>query len=124
MHISQIRYGIKVPTGTFQNETIEVTIDVENPLEIERAIELARTFVWTNHKQNNPHLYQDQEIKISDIANAVIENKQRPKDSIQGMIFDIQSVTELTVLKSYELLCKNNPKLQDAYQLKLNELSK
>jgi hypothetical protein len=108
----------------FANETIEVTVDVLQGEDANMAIETARKLCFENHRAANPHLFTDQETKVSDIANAVIENKQRPKDQINGMVYDIESVTELTVLKSYELLCRNNPKLQSAYQSKLKELTK
>jgi len=123
MHISKIHYEIKFPTMQFGNEVLFVEYTLQPGESADEAMKAAREFVWTNHKQNNPHLYQDEETKVSDIANAVIDKKQRPKNQIDAMVFDIQSVTELTVLKSYELLCKNNPKLQEAYQNKLKQLN-
>lgn len=48
----------------------------------------------------------------------------RPTDKIEGIIYDINSVTDLTVLKSYSLIAKSNPKIQEAYNNKLNQLSK
>jgi hypothetical protein len=123
MHISKIKFGIKMPIMQFANEVIEVTIDVMQGEDANEAIETARKLCLENHKAANPHLFADQETKISDIANAIEDKKQRPKSQVEGLIFDLQSVTELTVLKSYELLCRNNPKLQKAYQLKLKELT-
>lgn len=123
MRITKISYGATFPTMAFANEKFMVEYELNEGDSASEAMELARKFVNETYIKNNPHIFQDQETKVSDIANAVIENKQRPKDQIDAMVFDIQSVTELTVLKSYELLCKNNPKLQEAYQLKLKQLS-
>ena len=124
MQITKVGCSIKIPTQVFGNETLWVEYELQQGEDANVGLNAARQLCWENHKLANPHLYQDQETTVSDIANAIIDKKQRPKNQIDAMIFDIQSVTELTVLKSYELLCKNNPKLQEAYQLKLNELSK
>ena len=37
---------------------------------------------------------------------------------------DIKSVTELNVLKSYELICKGNPELKSIYDTMYKKLSK
>lgn len=120
MHISQIKFGIKMPVMQFANETIEVTVDIMQGEDANAAIETARKLCFENHRLANPHLFADQETTVSSI---VTNTNQRPKGQVEGIIHDIQSVKELTVLKSYELLCKNNPQLKDAYQSKLKELT-
>ena len=112
-----------MPIMQFANETIEVTVDVMQGEDANLAIETARKLCFENHRAANPHLFSDQETKVSDIVNAIVDKKQRPKDQVEGLIYDIETVTELTVLKSYELLCRNNPKLQETYQSKLKELT-
>ena len=109
-----------MPVMQFANETIEVTVDIMQGEDANMAIETARKLCWENHKKANPQLYQDQETTVSSI---VSNTKQRPKGQVEGIIHDIQSVTELAVLKSYELLCKNNTQLKDAYQSKLKSLT-
>jgi hypothetical protein len=107
----------------FGNEVLFVEYTLNEGDNAEEAMKAAREFVWDNHKRNNQHLYQDQETKVTDIVNAIVDKKQRPKEQIAGMIYDIRLISELTVLKSYELLCKNNPLLKEVYQSKLKELT-
>jgi hypothetical protein len=123
MQITKLGCSIKVPTQVFGNEVLWVEYELEQGEDPNAGLNAARQLCWENHRAANPHLYQDQEVKVTDIANAIVDKKQRPKNQIDAMIFDMQSVTDLTVLKSYELLCKNNPKLQETYQSKLKELN-
>jgi len=44
------------------------------------------------------------------------------KNSIEYLIDDINSNTEIKVLESYKLIAKSRPELQDAYDKKLIEL--
>lgn len=120
MQITKLGCSIKVPTQVFGNEVLWVEYELGPGEDPNEGLNAARQLCWENHKAANPHLYQDQETTVSSI---VTNTKSRPKDQVQGIIFDIQSVTELKVLKSYELLSKRNPELQEAYQLKLKELT-
>lgn len=51
------------------------------------------------------------------------EQYERPQ-GVEGIIHDIQSVTDLKVLDSYKLLAQNRPEINEAYQIKLKKLSK
>jgi hypothetical protein len=105
MNISQIKFGIKMPIMQFANETIEVTVDVLQGEDANMAIETARKLCFENHRAANPHLFTDQEVKVSDLANAIETKKE---------------------IEFYDKLIKNikSNKLQEAYQNKLTELSK
>lgn len=50
--------------------------------------------------------------------------KEQPISTEQRLIADINTCTELKVLKSYELLAKKYPMVKEAYELKLNLLTK
>jgi len=125
MHITKSGCSIKCPTQVFGNESLWVEYELKEGENANDALNAARQLCYENHRAAYPHLYPDQETKVSDIANAVIENKQRPKDSIQGMIFDMRSVTDLTVLKTYEKLAlmSKNKEFMEAYQSKFKELT-
>lgn len=120
MKVTKLGCSIKVPTQVFGNEVLWVEYELDAGEDPNEALNTARKLCWENHKVANPHLYQDQETTVSSI---LANQSQRPKNQVEGIIFDIQSVTDLKVLKSYELLCKNNPQLKEVYQSKLNELS-
>lgn len=49
---------------------------------------------------------------------------EQPKTQEQRIIEQIQQCSDTTVLKSFELIAKNNPKIFAAYQIKLTELTK
>lgn len=81
------------------------------------------------HRENYPHLYQTHNpIIISEppygMTEQIPEVKiQRPSNATEGIIFDIDSVTDIKVLGSYKLMAKTNPAINQAYQNKLKELS-
>lgn len=56
---------------------------------------------------------------------AVVQVEKQGEDQRIGvLVADINSCTELKVLESYKILAKTKPELQEAYNLKLKELSK
>lgn len=120
MQITKLGCSIKVPTQIFGNEVLWVEYELGIGEDPNEGLNAARQLCWENHKKANPQLYQEQGTTVSSI---VSNTKQRPKGQVEGIIHDIQSVTELAVLKSYELLCKNNTQLKDAYQSKLKSLT-
>lgn len=72
------------------------------------------------HKQSNPGLYEN--TRLPTIPSKVIEEK---KNKLFGSIGkDIETVTELTVLKSYELIVNNNSELKKVYDKQFKKLSK
>lgn len=131
----KISYKQKFPTWQFLNCDIGFEIDVpegENPLEKMKELKnLAAEF----HKQEFPHLYQDNKMvgdfispspaihaqtdyHISDFPN----EKSSKERTIDALIQDINSCKEIKVLESYRLIVKKYPELEDAYNLKLKSL--
>jgi hypothetical protein len=111
--------------GLYQSERIGVEMDLHSGENSSFALDECKKLVNEFHVQNNPHLYSSLEPLKVEVHPQIepITQVTRPKDQILGMVFDIESVTELTVLKSYDLLCRNNEKLSQAYQKKLKELT-
>ena len=113
-----------MPIMQFANETIEVTVDVCVGEDANAAIEVARKLCLENHRAANPHLFTDQETKVTDLANAVETKKEKvsQEENYIGLINLCKTKKEL---EFYDKLIKNikSTKLQEAYQSKLKELT-
>jgi hypothetical protein len=123
MHISKIHYEIKFPTMQFGNEVLFVEYTLNEGDNAEDAMKSAREFVWANHKQNNPHLYQDQEIKVTDLANAVVENPKKKQTQEEKYEWLIQQSETLKELMTYQKLAENTkyPTLLESFNSKLKQ---
>ena len=121
-----------LPTGNFLNCRIGIEKDFpDDANEMESVFE-----VWDNiismHMKRYPHLYNDkgeplyekipQEEECKGITERVIEQPQTKETQEERIIKDLGTCKELKVLETYSLLAKNNPKIQEAYNLKLKEL--
>lgn len=67
--------------------------------------------------------WNKREYKIPQEEPIVIKNEP-PKTQEQRIIEQIQQCSDTTVLKSFELIAKNNPPIFASYQIKLTELTK
>ena len=111
MKVTNIQYGKSYELqGYWEKISIDIQVD-ENELP-NTVLDTAKNIVDGWHRDRNPDLY----------GGNVIEEK---KTKLSGNIVkDIESVIELTVLKSYELICKNNPDLKKVYDKQFKKLSK
>lgn len=124
-----IKYAKKFPYAPYLNEDIgfEMSIsDKDNPLE---ALAKLKSIAEQFHKENNHQIYEEQEEGI------LIGGKFRNSTTIvqqhiakltqeEKIIMDIHTCTDIKTLRSYKLIAKNNPKIQEHYTAKLSELNK
>lgn len=108
----------------FGNEVLFVEYSLNEGDNAEDAMKAAREFVWANHKQNNAHLYQDQEIKVTDLANAAVETPKKKQTQEEKYEWLIQHSETLKELMTYQKLAENSkyPTLIEAFNSKLKQL--
>jgi hypothetical protein len=95
----------------------------------QKATSIAKEYVSNTIKksiEDNPSYLVDPATHTKEIhftKATDIGKKEQPITTEQRLITDINTCTELKVLKSYELLAKKYPKVKEAYELKLNFLT-
>ena len=140
MQITTVSYNRTYPTAQYANEKIGMEASIGENESPEESIKILKELCDHIHKQNNPHLYQEQdtqytfdtnngEIKVSkdfweEKPTQLTENQPLTQEQkIHNLITQSISLPEL---KQWELLSNNNkyPSLKPAYQEKLKELTK
>lgn len=116
MKIERITYQKTFPLAPYVNEKIGVEIELSEGDKAEDTLDLAKTIVEGWHKENNPHLYQQeskepwvssptisapQTIEFRHVESIPIISKdtERLKDTIEDMILECKSMEELAALK-------------------------
>ena len=141
MQITKVSYGKTYPTGNYSSERIDLEATIDEGETITGVISVLKKMCDTEHQNNNPHLYQEQDTKyqhpISEINNYTtidrtelrpvetpqpIDNQLTQEQKIHNLITQSTSLSEL---KQWELLSKNKqyPTLKEIYDNKLKELT-
>ena len=131
MKITEISFSKKMsyaPYHPLQPGMVATLDEGEDPLEAMKKLDDLCTQYYENQylkPQNNNSLYSSEAVNQSEISDnplylLKIEESLTPS---QKIIAQINECKELTVLKSFELLAKNNPEIKEAYSKRLNELS-
>lgn len=124
MKVTSINYQKVFPLGQYINERIGVEIQVDANEDENECLRQAKLLVERFHKDNNPHLYQEQESEPIVIYGEPLRKSSDKKPQIESYIDDILAVTDPEKLKNeWSLLAKSNPKLQQAYESKLKQLT-
>jgi hypothetical protein len=94
--------------------TVGVGVHINPDESIDDAIQLAKQQI-KEFIANNTHYPEHNHVEVKDVRQQSLSN---------SLVRDINSCTELTVLKSYSIIVKGKPDLQTAYDEKFKELSK
>lgn len=124
MQITKVQYGKTYSLGNYCSERIDLEASIDETHEsVTDAVFQLREYCDQLHKNNNPHLYQEQPYQPLNEEPPIItfpEEKISQEQKIQNLI---SQATSLPELKQWELLSKSNPKLTEAYELKLKSLT-
>lgn len=134
MKIDRISYQKIFPTGmAYLNHKIGVEIQLDETDNPDEAFKLAKQTVEQWNLESNPGYamtmeYMKPQETVTILGSKILdptekELKDNQERRIASMITDMQSVTDLVVLKTYEFLAKKYPEIQSAYEIKLKELS-
>lgn len=119
MTVKTISYQKSFVIGPYLQEKIGVEIDLNENDDLDEAFITAKRMTETWHKENNPGLYIEN--TITDEV-SIPQNQTQLRDTVQYIIEDIQSCTDIKVLESYSLIAKSSPKVKEAYDNKYQEL--
>ena len=135
MKITTVKYGRTFALGNFASERIDLEASIDEGKESAiDAFNQLREYAEQIHMKNHPHLYQqtNPELYSSEQPKNWFDNDKQEvfelMDAItlspkQKIISQIQQCSDITVLKSFELLAKNNTEIKTAYDNRFNELS-
>jgi hypothetical protein len=116
-NITKVTYRRTYNLGSFQSEAIGVEMDLnenEDPI---------NAFKEMNKLTDAYHLETITQLDLyRGATERVIEQPKTKETQEERIIKDLGTCKELKVLETYSLLAKNNPKIQEAYNLKLKEL--
>ena len=129
MKVTTISYKQKFPTGSFLNCDIGFEASIgenENP---EQALSTLQKLAESFHKSSFPHLYTESgkpiTIEQADEVPVVQKTNEDSKlSATQRILQQINESSDEKVLQSFKLLVRNNSELQEAYNLRLKQLSK
>ncbi len=127
MRIDKIHYEELFTTGQFQNQRYRAEISLDDTDSPEVAFTIAQMKVREAFQKLNPQLQlgtTTTEVVTPEVPLFPKTNEQQKKSAEERMIEAINSCTELKVLETYKLLAKSNPKYQEAYNQKLQSLTK
>lgn len=123
MRTISINYRHTYSLGNFCSETIGLEATIDEREDEQQALLALKNMAQKFHEQNNPQLETfSPPIPTQSAAAVKQDDTPEPMDKI---IAEMDTVTDIKVLETvYKFLAKQNPALQEAYQKKLNELSK
>lgn len=116
---------MRQPNGLGHWRKYELAADITENEDEREVARILTNDIQIMHRENNPGLhvelgYVGASVTCQSQPNIIAE---RPSNTMEALIFDINSCTELKVLETYHLLAKKNPSIQEAYDKKLKELS-
>ncbi len=121
MKVEKISYQELYPTGVYANQRPGLEASIEPGEDPVKALMELKELSDRFHRQSNPHLYPNGNEAI--ITAGPIPEQQVQKDSresaTQRIIDQITQCSDETVLKSFQLIAKNNPEIQEVYDKKL-----
>jgi hypothetical protein len=125
MKVKTIVYQKVFPLGQYVNERIGVEMELDEHDKADDVFESAKAFVEGCHKP----------MEVMDVPSAdfgverQIVYQSTTQSSYDGslsteerLVQQINESSDLTVLKSFELLAKKNPSVKDAFDKRLKEL--
>ena len=130
MKITTVSYQKTYPTGQYANEKIgmEATIDEDKESCIE-ALNQLRHYCDGIHRQNNPHLHQEQTNYVPDTNVGNISQQPEPQPIItkklsqqELLVQQIEDATTLKALKWLEKPSQKYPETKELYDLKYSQL--
>lgn len=119
MKVDKVTYTKSYSIGPFLQEKVgfEASIDPEDIPE--NVLNYLKVMADQWHKENNPHL--DVPMYEQTIPDMQVD---APKSRNEKILAGISTCNDITVLKSYSLLAKQDEATLLAYNKKLEELSK
>ena len=148
MKIDKISYQKTYPTGQYANEKIGMEATLDPGEDIQFAMCNLKHECDEIHQKNNPHLYQNNNslysseqpienykspgwdtlepgyVTDTNVGDIIQQSENQNLTPSQKIIAQINQCTEEKVLKSFELLAKNNEEIKTAYDIKLSQLNK
>ena len=134
MKIEKIAYEQLYPTGTFANQRYRVEILIEEDdcklvgqgEAIKNAFVLAKEQVEKTFIALNPQInWSEKDTWLAPRQEAHIITSQptdKPRDTVDNIIEDINSCKDLKTVDSYRLIAKTNERILEAYENKLGKL--
>ena len=129
MRITTVSYQKLFPLAPYENEKIELTASIDDTESPDKVLSELKKIAVQWHTANNPQVYSEALMQPvtphTNIGLPSIQVEKTPEEIRIGvMVKDIESCTDLKVLKSYQLLVSKSPELSEAYNKKYKELSK
>ena len=117
MHIQTINYQKTFNLGNYSSERIGVEISINAGEDAKEALETAKQLVEEFHKESKPQEANDPYTEPVEVIKT-----QSPKTLAEKTKYFIDLCKTKQELKSWELMCKNNPELKNYYDQKLQTL--
>ncbi len=125
MKIEKVTYQKTYSIGPYLTDRIGFEATLEERDTIEEGLNYLRTEADAWHRQAHPHIYQEENILLSEVRQELrtipVEDREKQKQEILQCI--MASLT-LEDLKGYKLIASTSPELTSAYMSKLKELTK
>ena len=124
MNITKVSLGKTIPNGSFSSIRIDMEATIDEGETPEQVLLSLSQRIDQYHKQSHPELYSSEQNSYPEILSTVRYETQQEQQLTpsQKIINQIKQCSDITVLKSFELLAKNNTEIKTVYQVKLNEL--
>ena len=147
MTITKVSYGKTYPLGNYSSERIDLEATLHEGEEIKMAVEALKIMCDVMHKENNPHLYQEQDTIQHEYHNVKapiqqiiqpsehfikdyvsVKNVEIPPQLLtqeQKFLQLISLATSTKELSMYEKTANNHkyPQLKAAYDQKYSQLT-
>lgn len=111
MHIDKVSYTKTFNLGNYSSEKIGVELELHQGESATKALDIARQLVMEYHLKNNPEL--------TNVDAIVEEIKASPEEEKEKTIKSINDCKNEGELRSFYMMCQNNPVLKSVYDLKL-----
>jgi hypothetical protein len=119
MQIERVTYQKVFPLGMYINEKIGVDYLLNEGDDPKAALEAAKKLCQEFHEETNKGLYIAPAAEWDNLPEV---QRTKPVSKIEAMKADISTCTDQKVLESYKLIVKNNPDLQETYDLTLKKI--
>lgn len=129
MKIEKVSYGRTYPLGNYASERIDMEASIDEHDDAEDILGGLKARVEAFHRSTNPHLYNETTPTQPEViwGEPLRNSTTQPEEKIsqeQKILNLISQATSLPELQQWQILAKSKKELADAYQQKLNELSK
>lgn len=125
----KVTYQRMYPIGQYLNEKIGFEMELgpdalTTETEILESVEHLKKLCDQAHQKLNPGLYTENTVTGEVSMGTPVTQIQRPSNTIEALMQDINSCKDVVVLQSYKFLVQKDQQLLDTYNQKLKELQK